>query len=167
MSPAAECKGFPAFDECDSPTARNPDGCALHLVLLGGKADLTVGWFKPPSNKKKPMFATPAYAQAAATATTGGPAAFLLQIFPLVAIFAIFWFLMFRPQQKAMKAHKAKIEAVKKGDTVVTGGGLVGKATKVDDQFVEIEIASGVKVKAVKSTLSDVTPLGGAKPAND
>jgi preprotein translocase YajC subunit len=57
--------------------------------------------------------------------------------------------------------------AVKKGDSVVTGGGLVGKVTKVEDDQVEVEIATGVKVKAVKSTLSDVMPLGGAKPAND
>jgi preprotein translocase subunit YajC len=113
------------------------------------------------------MFVTPAYAQAAGTAASGGTAGFLVQMFPLLLIFIIFWFLLIRPQQKQMKAHKAKIEAVKKGDTVVTGGGLVGKATKVDDQFVEVEIASGVKVKAVKGTLSDVTPLGGAKPAND
>lgn len=113
------------------------------------------------------MFVTPAYAQAAGTAASGGTAGFLVQMFPLLLIFIIFWFLLIRPQQKQMKAHKAKIEAVKKGDTVVTGGGLVGKATKVDDQFVEVEIASGVKVKAVKGTLSDVTPLGGGKPAND
>jgi preprotein translocase subunit YajC len=113
------------------------------------------------------MFVTPAYAQAAGTAASGGTAGFLVQMFPLLLIFIIFWFLLIRPQQKQMKAHKAKIDAVKKGDTVVTGGGLVGKATKVDDQFVEVEIASGVKVKAVKGTLSDVTPLGGAKPAND
>jgi preprotein translocase subunit YajC len=113
------------------------------------------------------MFVTPAYAQAAGTAASSGTSGFLVQMFPLLLIFIIFWFLLIRPQQKQMKAHKAKIEAVKKGDTVVTGGGLVGKATKVDEQFVEVEIASGVKVKAVKGTLSDVTPLGGGKPAND
>jgi preprotein translocase subunit YajC len=56
---------------------------------------------------------------------------------------------------------------VKKGDSVVTGGGLVGKVTRVDDEQVEIEIATGVKVKAIKGTLSDVMPLGGTKPAND
>jgi preprotein translocase subunit YajC len=113
------------------------------------------------------MFITPAYAQAASATGAAGSGSFLIQMVPLVLIFVIFWFLMIRPQQQQAKAHKAKIEAVKKGDTVVTGGGLVGKATKVDDQFVEVEIASGVKVKAVKGTLADVTPLGGAKPAND
>ena len=66
-----------------------------------------------------------------------------------------------------MKEHRAKVAGVKKGDGVVTGGGLIGKVTKVDDDTVEIEIANGVKVKAVKATLSDVNPLAPAKPAND
>jgi preprotein translocase subunit YajC len=113
------------------------------------------------------MFITPAFAQTASATGAAGSGSFLIQMVPLVLIFVIFWFLLIRPQQQQAKAHKAKIEAVKKGDTVVTGGGLVGKATKVDDQFVEVEIASGVKVKAVKGTLADVTSLGGAKPAND
>src|SRR3546814_18227870 len=65
-----------------------------------------------------------------------------------------------------MKQHQAMIQAVKKNDTVVTGGGLVGKVTKVDEAEVEVEIAHGVRVKALKSTLSDVRPHG-AKPAND
>ena len=112
------------------------------------------------------MFISPAYAQAAGTASSSSTA-FLFQMAPLVLIFAIFYLLMIRPQQQAMKAHKEKIGAVKKGDSVVTGGGLIGKVTRVEDEQVEIEIATGVKVKAVKATLSDVTPLGGAKPAND
>ena len=61
----------------------------------------------------------------------------------------------------------SKLAAVKKGDSVVTGGGLIGKVTRVEDEQVEVEIASGVKVKVVKSTLSDVTPFGSGKPAND
>jgi preprotein translocase subunit YajC len=112
------------------------------------------------------MFISPAYAQAAGAAPSSSTA-FLFQMAPLVLIFIIFYFLMIRPQQTAMKAHKAKIAAVKKGDSVVTGGGLVGKVTRVEDEQVEIEIATGVKVKAIKGTLSDVMPLGGAKPAND
>jgi preprotein translocase subunit YajC len=115
------------------------------------------------------MFESPAYAQAAggAAASGGGTAAFLIQMVPLLAIFVIFWFLLIRPQQRRMKEHQAKIGAVKKGDTVVTGGGLVGKVMKVDDNHVEIELAPQVRVRAVKATLSDVTPLGGSKPAND
>ena len=112
------------------------------------------------------MFISPAYAQAA-TAAPSSSTAFFMQMVPLLAIFVIFYFLMIRPQQTAMKKHRAKIAAVKKGDSVVTGGGLVGKVTRVEDEQVEIEIASGVKVKAIKGTLSDVTPLGGGKPAND
>ena len=86
---------------------------------------------------------------------------------PLVLIFIIFWFLLIRPQQQRAKQHRAMIDAVKKGDSIVTGGGLVGKVTKVEGDIVEVEIASGVKVKAVKATLSDITPLGASKPAND
>ena len=112
------------------------------------------------------MFISPAYAQAAG-AVPSSSTAFLIQMAPLVLIFVIFYFLMIRPQQTAVKKHKEKIAAVKKGDTVVTGGGLIGKVMRVDDEQVEIEIATGVKVKAVKGTLSDVTPLGSAKPAND
>ena len=79
---------------------------------------------------------------------------------------AIFWFLIIRPQMKRQKAHQAKIAAVKKGDQVVTAGGLLGKVVKVDEQYAEIEIAQGVRVRAVKSTLGDIVPPGG-KPAND
>lgn len=113
------------------------------------------------------MFESPAYAQAANGAAAGSSAAFFIQMVPLVAIFVIFWFLLIRPQQRRMKEHQTKIGAVKKGDSVVTGGGLVGKVTKVEEQHVEVELAPQVRVRAVKSTLTDVTPLGGSKPAND
>ncbi len=91
----------------------------------------------------------------------------LVQMLPLVLIFVVFWFLLIRPQQKRMKDHKTKIEAVKKGDQVVTGGGLVGKVVRVDDVYVDVELAPGMKVKAVKGTLSDVVDPMTAKPAND
>ncbi len=112
------------------------------------------------------MFITPAYAQAASGAAPGGGASFFLQIAPLALVFLIFWFLVLRPQQQKVKAHRALIDAVKRGDTVVTGGGLVGKVTKVDGDTVEVEIAPNVRVKAMKATLSDVTQPGG-KAAND
>src|SRR5688500_2753986 len=85
---------------------------------------------------------------------------------PIVGMIAIFWFLIIRPQMKQQKAHREKIASVKKGDQVITAGGLLGKVVKVDDQYAEIEIAQGVKVKAVKSTLGNIVPPGG-KPAND
>ncbi|WP_336967630.1 preprotein translocase subunit YajC [Sphingobium aromaticiconvertens] len=111
------------------------------------------------------MFITPAFAQAAGGSSAG--AGIVMQMLPLVLIFAVFWFLLIRPQQKRMKEHKAKIESVKKGDQVVTGGGLVGKVARVDEHYVDIELAPGMKVKAVKSTLTDVIDPTAAKPAND
>lgn len=90
-----------------------------------------------------------------------------LQFLPLVAMVAIFWFLILRPQMKRQKAQAAKISAIKKGDQVLTGGGLLGKVIKVDDDYAEIELGPNVRVKAVKSTITDViSPLTG-KPAND
>ena len=112
------------------------------------------------------MFITPAYAQATGAAS-GGMSALASPLIPIIFTVAIFYLLVFRPQQQATKAHRARISAVKKGDSVVTGGGLIGKVTRVEDEQVEIEIASGVKVKALKATLSDIMPLGGTKAAND
>ncbi len=110
------------------------------------------------------MFATPAYAQASGAAAAGGPG--WLALLPWVAILVIMYMLMIRPQQRRMKQHQAMIAAVKKNDVVVTGGGMVGKVTRVDEAEVEIEIAQNVRVRVVKGTLSEVRPHG-AKPAND
>lgn len=90
----------------------------------------------------------------------------IMGILPLVLIFVAFYFLMIRPQQKRMKALQASIGSMKKNDTVVTAGGLVGKVVSVDETYANVEIAPTVKVKVVKSTIVDVQPLGG-KPAND
>lgn len=111
------------------------------------------------------MFITPALAQTAGGQASG--AGIIVQMLPLVLIFVVFYFLLIRPQQKRMKDHKTKIDAVKKGDQVVTGGGLVGKVVRVDDIYVDVELAPGMKVKAVKSTLTDVIDPATAKPAND
>lgn len=98
------------------------------------------------------MFVTPAYAQAA-----GGASASALQFLPLIAIFAIMYFLMIRPQQKKMKEHKAMVEAVSRGDQIVTQGGLIGKISKVKEgNEVEVELAEGVKVRVVQSTIAQV-----------
>ena len=115
------------------------------------------------------MFESPAFAQA----TNGGAAAggmnaasIFNMVFPLVLIFIIFYVLMIRPQQKRMKQHQDMLGAVKPRDTAVTTGGLIGKVTKVDDNEVELEISQGVRVRVIKSMLSDVRPHG-AKAAND
>jgi len=114
------------------------------------------------------MFATPAYAQAAGSAAqSGGPASMIFFVLQMGLLFALAWFLLFRPQQKRMKALRDSIGAIKKNDQVVTAGGLIGKVTKVEESVVEIEIAPNVKVKVVKATIAEVTPSGGTKPAND
>jgi preprotein translocase subunit YajC len=113
------------------------------------------------------MFESPAFAQATSGGTAaGGAAAFFNMVFPLVLIFIIFYFLLIRPQQRRMKQHQQMLGAVKPRDTAVTSGGLVGKVTKVDEAEIELEIAQGVRVRVVKSMLSDVRPHG-AKAAND
>ena len=100
------------------------------------------------------MFATPAFAQAAGGAGAG---AGIISFVPIILIFAIMYFLMIRPQQRKVKEHKAMVEAVRRGDQVVTSGGLIGKVVKVADGEVEVELPpSNVKVRVVKSTISQV-----------
>ncbi len=108
------------------------------------------------------MLISPAYAQGLG----GGGGGIVEALVPLVLIFAVFYFLLIRPQQKRMKAHQAMIQSAKPRDTVVTNGGLVGKVTKVDEHELEIEIAQGVKVRVVKTMLADIRPYG-SKAAND
>jgi len=99
-------------------------------------------------------------------AGSGGGAAGFLMLVPYLLIFAVFWFFLIRPQQVRAKEHRAKAAAVKPRDQVVTGGGIVGKITRVDDDFVDVEIAQVVKIKVVKSTIADVLQPGG-KSGND
>jgi preprotein translocase subunit YajC len=101
-----------------------------------------------------------------AAAGGAGGSAFFVQLFPLLLIFVVFYLFLIRPQQKRAKAHEAKIAAVQKNDEVVTAGGLMGKVTNVADEYVEVEIAPNVRVKAVKSTIANVQPRN-AKAAND
>jgi preprotein translocase subunit YajC len=115
------------------------------------------------------MFESPAFAQATGGGTAAGgmnAAGIINMVFPLVLIFIIFYVLMIRPQQKRLKQHQDMLGAVKPRDTAVTTGGLIGKVTKVDDNEVELEVAQGVRVRVVKTMLSDVRPHG-AKAAND
>ncbi|EGD58784.1 protein translocase subunit yajC [Novosphingobium nitrogenifigens DSM 19370] len=106
-----------------------------------------------------------AAAQTAGGATSEPPA--YIQFLPLVAMAVIFYFLILRPQMKRQKDHQLKISELKKGDQVVTAGGLLAKVIKVEDNTVELEIAPNVKVRAVKSTLGEIVPPGGAPAAND
>jgi preprotein translocase subunit YajC len=104
---------------------------------------------------------TPAYAQAGAV-----PGLELMQYLPLVLIFVILYFFILRPQQKRAKEHQEMVKNVRRGDTLITSGGLVGKVTKVvDDDQVEMEIADGVRVRQVKSMVTDVRAKG--EPVKD
>lgn len=87
----------------------------------------------------------------------------ITSLLPLIFIFIIFYFLLIRPQSKKAKEHKAMVEALSKGDEVVTNGGLLGKLTKVGDSFVEIELAEGVTVKLQRHAVANVMPKGTIK----
>ena len=101
-----------------------------------------------------------------AAASASAPPAWI-QFLPFVGMILIFWFLIIRPQMKRQKEHQEKVAGIKKGDKVVTAGGLVGKVVKVDDDYAELDLGGGTRVKAVKATIGDVIPPAGAKPAND
>jgi preprotein translocase subunit YajC len=101
------------------------------------------------------MLFSPAYAQAAG----GAPAGFdFISLMPLVLIFVVFYFLLIRPQQKKMKTHRDMIGAVKRGDKVLTGGGIIGSVIKVEegDDVVLVEIAKDIRVRVARGTISDV-----------
>ena len=104
--------------------------------------------------------------QASPVGGAGGTAGLLMGILPWLLIFVIFYLLMIRPQQRRVKEHQAAIAAVKKGDDVITGGGIRGRVTKVTEDEAEVEIASGVKIRVIKSTISQVLAPN-TKPAND
>lgn len=103
---------------------------------------------------------------AAAGAAAGDAPPAWINWLPIIGMIAIFWFLIIRPQMKRTKEHQQKVAGLKKGDQVITAGGLVGKVVKVDDTYVELDLAQGVRVKAVKHTIGDIIPPGGSA-AND
>ena len=105
------------------------------------------------------MFTSPAFAQGGSM--FGGSDNMLVSLLPFVLIFVIMYFLILRPQQKRQKQHADMVKNVRRGDTVVTSGGLIGKVTKViDDEQVEVELADEVRVRQMRSMLSDVRAKG-------
>jgi len=111
------------------------------------------------------MFVSPAYAQAAAG---GGSFGALEQFLPLILIFVVFYFLLIRPQQKKMKQHKEMLGQLRRGDRVVTAGGIIGTINKLlNDTEVSVEIAEGVRVRVLRTTITEVMsktePVAGAK----
>jgi len=112
------------------------------------------------------MLIPPAYAQAAAGSSPDMFGGLMTTFLPLIFVFVAFYFLMMRPQQQRVKQLQNAIAALKKGDSVITSGGIVGKVSKVTDPYIELEIAPNVKVQVVRATITEVlSPT--AKPAND
>ncbi|HSI40078.1 MAG TPA: preprotein translocase subunit YajC [Xanthobacteraceae bacterium] len=108
------------------------------------------------------MFITPAYAQAAGPAGTD----MLMSLLPFVLIFVIMYFLILRPQQRKVKLHQEMVKGVRRGDTVVTSGGLIGKVSRViDDNEIELQVGEGVKVRQLRGMISDVRAKG--EPAKE
>lgn len=106
------------------------------------------------------MLITPAYAQFGFSGANGS-GSMIVQFMPLILIIVIMYFLILRPQQRKVKLHQQMIKAVRRGDTVVTNGGLVGKVTKVvDDDQIEVEISDGVRVRQMRSMITDVRGKG-------
>ena len=115
------------------------------------------------------MFISEAFAQAAGWAGDSGAAGFLGgplgTVVPFVLVFVIMYFLLWRPQQQRAKDHRETIANIRRGDTVVTGGGFIGKVAKVDETEVTVELAEGVRVKVVRGTISEVRAKG--EPVKD
>lgn len=105
------------------------------------------------------MLIAPAFANAAASSTEQG----FMQILPMVAVFAIFWFLMIRPQQKKAKELRSMLEALQKNDEIVTTGGLVGKVVKLNDQFVTLELADNVEILIQRAAIGQRLEKGTLK----
>ena len=104
------------------------------------------------------MLISPAYAQGVGGAGGGD---FLIQIAPLILIFVVFWFFLIRPQQQKAKQHREMVANLRRGDQVLTGGGIVGRVAKlVDDHYIQVEIADNVRVKVARTSVSDVLTKG-------
>jgi preprotein translocase subunit YajC len=106
------------------------------------------------------VFISPAFAQAAAGTDTQSN---LMSLLPMVLMFVVLYFVMIRPQMRKQKEHKAMIEALAKGDEVVTGGGLLGKVTKIGETTLSVEIANGVEVQLQRAAVVQVLPKGTIK----
>ena len=107
------------------------------------------------------MFISSTYAQTASAA--GGTQGTLMSMLPLVLMFVVLYFVMIRPQMKKQKEHKAMIEALSKGDEVVTAGGMLGKVTKLGEAYIGVELAAGVEVQLQRSAVVQVLPKGTVK----
>lgn len=107
------------------------------------------------------MFITEAFAQTGDAGGTG----MLIQFLPIILIFVIMYFLILRPQRQKARAHQEMVANLRRGDTVVTSGGLIGKVAKVDDGELQVELAEGIRVRVVRGTIAEVRAKG--EPAKE
>ena len=143
---------------------------ALQQLPLWEEGAGDAGWRALNPTKEASMFISPAHAQGSLGSLFGGGAGgdggMLMSLLPFVLIFVIMYFLILRPQQKRVKSHAEMVKNVRRGDTVVTNGGLIGKVTKVvDDDQIEIEVAEGVRIRQMRQMVSDVRAKG--EPVKD
>ena len=146
----------------------------LRRCFRSGAGYICVAFDDPPPSiralpgappESSPLFITPAFAQASGSAPTGSTD-MLVQFAPFIIIFAIMYFLILRPQQRRAKEQKAMVQSARRGDVVVTSGGLIGKVTKsTDETEVELEIAPNVRVRLARSGIADVRSKG--EPVKD
>jgi len=108
------------------------------------------------------VFISQAFAQTApaAPAASGGAESSLMSLLPLVLMFVVLYFIMIRPQMKRQKEHKSMIEALAKGDEVVTSGGMIGRVSKLGETFLQVEVANGVELQVQRSAVVQVLPKG-------
>ena len=110
------------------------------------------------------MFISQAFAQTApAAASSESPLGSMMSLLPLVLMFVVLYFVMIRPQMKRQKEHKAMIDALAKGDEVVTAGGVLGKVSKIGESYLHVEVASGVEVQVQRTAVAQVLPKGTIK----
>lgn len=110
------------------------------------------------------MFISSAFAQTAPAAAPGGDVqSSLMSMLPIILMFVVLYFVMIRPQMKKQKEHKAMVEALAKGDEVVTAGGVLGRVSKMGDNFIGVEVAPGVEIQVQRSAVVQVLPKGTMK----
>jgi len=109
------------------------------------------------------VFISSAFAQTAPAAAGGDTQSSLMSMLPLVLMFVVLYFVMIRPQMKKQKEHRAMVDALAKGDEVVTAGGVLGKVTKISDAFVSVEVANGVEIQIQRQAVAQVLPKGTIK----
>jgi preprotein translocase subunit YajC len=118
---------------------------------------------EPLKHKGSTVFISQAFAQTAPAASGGGTESSLLSLLPIVLMFVVLYFIMIRPQMKRQKEHKAMVEALAKGDEVVTAGGMLGRVSKMGETYVHIEVANGVELQVQRSSVVQVLPKGTIK----